>query len=177
MDTIMKFTFALIIFSFASLSAFSQFQESDVAGLWYFPDEEGICEIFEKNGKYYGKIAWQSEPYDRFGMIKTDFKNPDPKRHKKVLTGLTFMYGFKFNGKDKWDDGIVYNVLNGKNYKAHIKVKGENKDILELRGFLGVSMIGQTSTWTRVTGLSKSELEKKFRQEEELYQELEAKGK
>jgi uncharacterized protein (DUF2147 family) len=54
--------------------------------------------------------------------------------------------GFKFDGKI-WEDGTIYDPKNGKTYSCIIKSKGPN--ILDIRGYIGISIIGRTTTWTR----------------------------
>ena len=62
--------------------------------------------------------------------------------------GLELMTGFKFDGKGTWKKGTIYDPDNGKTYKCKIKVGDDGA--LNGRGFIGVSMLGRTSVWTRV---------------------------
>jgi uncharacterized protein (DUF2147 family) len=54
--------------------------------------------------------------------------------------------GFEFTGKS-WEDGTIYDPNNGKTYSCTIKIKKANE--LEIRGFIGISLLGRTTVWTR----------------------------
>jgi len=57
------------------------------------------------------------------------------------LTGFTLI-------KDKiWDDGELYDPKKGKTYSGMMTLKDENT--IDLRGYIGFSFIGRSSTWTR----------------------------
>jgi uncharacterized protein (DUF2147 family) len=44
-------------------------------------------------------------------------------------------------------DGFVYNPEDGGTYKVKAELGGT--DSLKVRGYLGISLFGQTKTWTR----------------------------
>ena len=54
---------------------------------------------------------------------------------------------FVFKGK-AWEDGSVYDPNNGKTYSCNMKLK--STDELEIRGFIGFSLLGRTTVWTKV---------------------------
>jgi uncharacterized protein (DUF2147 family) len=49
---------------------------------------------------------------------------------------------------DDWVDGTVVDPENGKEYKG--KIWAVSKDALKMRGFVGISLLGRTETWTRI---------------------------
>ena len=61
--------------------------------------------------------------------------------------GLVIIRNFKPDG-DVWAGGTVVDPENGKEYKGKIWTIG--KDKLSLRGFIGLSLLGRTQTWTRL---------------------------
>jgi uncharacterized protein (DUF2147 family) len=63
------------------------------------------------------------------------------------MLGLPILEGFRYVGKGKWSKGTVYNAETGKTYKAHLRLK--DPDTLVLRGYIGISLIGGSTTWTR----------------------------
>jgi uncharacterized protein (DUF2147 family) len=118
--------------------------ENDVAGLWWTPKKDAKIRIFKREGKYYGKIAWL-RPKDRG---KLDVKNPDKKkRHLKILCSELF-FGFKFDGKDTWKDGKVYNAQDGGTYSAYMKMK--DPDTMIFSGFMIIPLLGRSETFKRV---------------------------
>lgn len=103
---------------------------------------DGIIKIFEKNGMYFGKLVWMNIP-DRY-----DYMNPDTTKHKERILGQIIMNNMKFNGKDTWEGGTIYNSKTGKTYSC--KITRDEKGNLNFRGFLGISLIGQTAYFVKV---------------------------
>ncbi len=58
------------------------------------------------------------------------------------------MTGFAYAGKQTWKKGTIYDPDNGKTYKCKVRLGDDG--VLNVRGYIGVSMIGRTSLWTRV---------------------------
>lgn len=64
----------------------------------------------------------------------------------KPVKGLTFLWGLKDEGNGTWSGGHIIDPKSGKVYKAKITMEG-NK--LNVRGYVGVSLLGRTQTWVR----------------------------
>ena len=76
-------------------------------------------------------------------------KHPDQNLHSRPLLGLVNLWGFKYDEEnDHWQDGHIYDPKNGKEYKCTISLK--DKNTINVRGFIGISLIGRTDVWTRV---------------------------
>lgn len=123
-------------------------QAQSVTGKWKtFDDETGdaksIVEIYEKNGKIYGKII---EILEKGKEDKTCDKCKGSKKDKPVK-GMVIIEGLSKDG-DSWEDGTILDPRNGKEYKCRINL--ENSDKLKVRGYLGVSLLGRTQYWTRI---------------------------
>lgn len=65
----------------------------------------------------------------------------------KPIKGLTIMWGLE-KDDDEWTDGSILDPNTGKQYKCSMKLK--DKNTLEVRGYLGISLLGRTQTWKRV---------------------------
>ena len=65
----------------------------------------------------------------------------------KPIIGLRIMWGLKRNG-DEWNDGWVFDPDAKKTYRCKIRVVDAGRK-LEVRGFIGFSLIGRTQTWLR----------------------------
>jgi uncharacterized protein (DUF2147 family) len=57
--------------------------------------------------------------------------------------------GLKLQGDGSWDAGRIYDPEEGKSYDVAITVSGAN---LEVRGYIGLKMMGETVVWTRQAG-------------------------
>jgi uncharacterized protein (DUF2147 family) len=153
----MKKTCSLLAAVFLLCLAGSAFaQNSDaVVGKWLNGEKTAHVEISNVGGKYFGKIVWLKEPEypadDKKGMAgqtKVDRENPDPARRKDPVLGLQILRDFAFKSEGRWDNGRIYDPKNGKDYRC--KMKLTSPDVLDVRGFIGISLIGRTDTWTRV---------------------------
>lgn len=88
------------------------------------------------------------------GRIVKLFNKPDAVCEKcdgankgKPINGLTIVWGLKKDG-EVWNGGEILDPKSGKVYSAKMKlVDGGSK--LEVRGFLGVSLLGRTQVWER----------------------------
>ncbi|MCD4748493.1 MAG: DUF2147 domain-containing protein [Thermoanaerobaculales bacterium] len=129
-----------------------------ILGLWATdPEGEGgqaHIEVSLNDGKYCGTIVWLAEPVyaadDEQGMggqAKVDRENPDPDLKSRSIQGMVTFEGFTYAGKDKWKEGTIYDPDNGKTYSCTLRL---TKKGLKVRGFIGISLIGRTSFWTRV---------------------------
>lgn len=120
---------------------------AQIEGKWKTIDDEtgkkakSIVEIFKKNdGKYYGKIQqlMQKPTNDNCVKCKDDRKN-------KPLIGLEIIRGLEKDG-DEFTGGTITDPKNGKTYKCTITRDG-NK--LNVRGYIGFSVIGRTQVWQK----------------------------
>jgi len=126
----------------------------DILGVWNTEDKDAKIEIFHCGDKYCGKIVWLKEPnYPEGSKTGTpgtpliDRNNPDRLLRNRSLLGLQIMDDFVYNGNNKWTSGKVYDPDNGKSYSSNMTLVSHNQ--LNLRGFIGISLIGRTSIWTR----------------------------
>lgn len=140
-----KFSLILLLtlISFAGLA-----QNKDaIIGKWINSAGEAHVDITKRGEKYFGRIVWLKEPKDEKDNIKTDLKNPDPSLRSKPILGLEILKNFVFED-GKWTDGKIYDPKSGKTYSCNMTIKG--RDILNMRGYVGISLIGRSETWKRV---------------------------
>jgi uncharacterized protein (DUF2147 family) len=122
----------------------------DILGTWLNQEATGKVALYKEHGKYFGKLVWLREPNDKVtGKPRTDIENPDAKKKTNPLIGLVNMKDFNFDGKSEWSGGTIYDPKNGKTYKCYIQFEGPNK--LKIRGYVGVSLLGRNTYWTKST--------------------------
>ncbi|MGM9510043.1 DUF2147 domain-containing protein [Larkinella sp. GY13] len=133
-----------------SLTAFTpQFHPDAVVGTWLNGTKQGQIQIYKKGNQYYGKLVWLREPNNpSTGKPKTDLKNSQATLRSRPLMGLDVMQGFVHDGGKVWEDGHIYNPEDGKEYSCKMTLK--NPNTLDVRGYVGISLLGKTQTWTRV---------------------------
>lgn len=124
-------------------------QENDaVLGKWENPTGEGRIEIFKKGGGYFGKLYWLKEPNNDQGTPKLDVKNPDYLKRSRPVKDLVILTNFSYKGKSLWADGEIYDPKTGKTYQCKMTMKDPN--MLSIRGYVGISLLGRSEVWTRV---------------------------
>jgi uncharacterized protein (DUF2147 family) len=122
-------------------------QKETVEGFWLNQEKEAKIEIYKaKDGKFYGKIVWLKEP-NRDGKPKTDINNPKKELRSQPIIGLLILKSFVKDSDKEYEDGTIYDPKNGKSYSCDITVKSNNE--LAIRGYVGISLMGRTTTWTR----------------------------
>lgn len=135
----------LLLFSASAQLAIAQ-SKDDILGKWINSSGEGQIEIFKKGDKYFGKLVWIKEPNEN-GKPKVDAKNPNASLRSKPILGLEIVKDFVYDDKE-YVDGKVYDPKTGKTYSGKMTLEGANK--LNMRGFIGISLIGRTEAWKRV---------------------------
>ena len=142
----MKKITTTLLFSFVGLLAFSQ-TNADIVGEWYNAEKDAVITLFEENESVSGKITWMKFPNDDNGNPKTDPLNPDEKLKSRARIDMVMMSGFAYDEDNVWDDGELYDPKKGKSYSGMMTLK--DKNTIDLRGYIGFSFIGRSSTWTR----------------------------
>ena len=132
----------------ASAPAFAADMTSP-AGVWTTIDDathkpKSIVEITEQNGELTGRVK---------EVLQSD-QGPNPvckdcegERKNQPVTGMTIIWGMKKDG-DAWSGGKILDPKNGKVYgcKMHLIEDGKK---LEVRGFVGFSLLGRSQVWER----------------------------
>lgn len=139
-----------ILMSFTSLNTNDKAENNNIYGLWWNAEKTGKIKVYKaKSGKVCGKIVWLKEPKNDQGNPKLDKKNPNEELAKKPIINLVILKHLVYQGKNKWEDGKIYDPNNGKTYSCEMTLSSDNKK-LDIRGYVGISLIGRTSTWTKI---------------------------
>lgn len=141
----MKIVFSYLAFAFVF---FCNAQNQSIQGKWITIDDEtgvekSVVEIYEKEGKIFGKIV----------RFLEEGANPDAKcmhckgsMKGKKLMGFNVLRNFSKDGSE-YVDGVIIDPENDKTYDAKIWVDEEDNSILKLRGY--VSFFYKTISWKR----------------------------
>ena len=137
--------------SYTALSALAASPADTPTGYWRTIDDKtgkakSIIEISEENGELSGKVV---KLLDRAG------KDPNPtcddcpgERKGQPIKGMTILWGLTQDGEE-WTDGTILDPSTGDTYDANVEVTEGGKE-LDVRGYIGLSIIGRTQTWERV---------------------------
>ena len=126
--------------------------QSTPVGVWKTIDDKTKTEraqirITESGGVYSGKIekllaadAQQDGVCDKCSDDRKD----------KPMIGLEVIRGVKRGeAENTWDGGTILDAAEGKIYKVRMQPTEGGKK-LEVRGYVGMPMLGRTQTWIRV---------------------------
>lgn len=140
------FGYCLLLFLFIiGPGKFVKAQSHDpIERIWFNEDKTAKIQIYKsKEGTYDGKVVWLKVPH-RNGKPKIDELNPDPQKRNQPILGLVILEGFKKDGKDDYKGGTIYDPKSGKTYSCKMERDGNKLDV---RGYVGISMFGKTTTF------------------------------
>lgn len=136
----------LAISTMFALASYSQ-QADQVLGQWLSEDKDGKIEVYKTGDKYFGKLIWASKMYEADGKTsRKDEKNSDPALRSRNLKDLVLLSNFIYDD-GVYTDGKIYDPKSGKTYSCKMTMSGEK---LNIRGYVGLSILGRTTVWTRV---------------------------
>ena len=120
-------------------------------GRWTTIDDEtgeakSIVEIYEQNGKAYGRIV---------RLLPTSI-NPDAvcldcadEYDGSNMQGVVIMRDMAWDaGDSEFNGGTIKDPKTGRTYRCKMELDGPS--LLRVRGFVGISMLGRTQVWQRV---------------------------
>ena len=135
------------------LAAAAACAQASPAGLWKTIDDEtkqekSFVRMVETGGVLTGKIEKLLDPATKPDAV-CDQCNDE--RKDKPMLGLTILTGVKqsSSSSDLWDGGHILDPKDGKIYKVRLSpIEGGKK--LEVRGYIGMPLLGRTQTWLRM---------------------------
>lgn len=138
----------LLFVLFVSLLALNVNAQHHILGKWKTIDDKtgkprSIVEIYEVENKLYGKVIEIIDPSKK--NVKCE-KCEGTDKHKPIV-GLVIIRGLKKEG-DEYSNGKILDPESGSFYKCVIKPEG--KDKLNVRGYMGISLIGRSQIWHRI---------------------------
>jgi len=119
-------------------------------GLWYAEGGAAQVEIRACGDALCGRIVWLRSPLDETGCELRDRRNGTASLRDRPLLGLEVLQGLKPSDTQGqvWTDGTIYDPTGGKTYTCSLTLDGDDR--LQLRGYVGIPLLGRTTTWIRV---------------------------
>ena len=143
----MKKTLILISLAICSITLYAQ-QENDILGYWMNEEGDAKIQINKNNEIFSGKIVWLEKPKDENGEWRLDTENPDESLRNRKKLGLQILHNLIWDAdKKEWNNGEIYDAREGDTYSLFARLK--NRKTLDLRGYIGFSLFGKTTSWTR----------------------------
>lgn len=72
------------------------------------------------------------------------------KRKGQPIEGMVILWEMKKKAPGQYSGGHILDPARGKVYKARLSLREDGK--LEVRGFIGISLLGRTQVWEPLTG-------------------------
>jgi uncharacterized protein (DUF2147 family) len=148
MPTMIRRSFAL--FALLCLLPLTALAQNTPLGRWRSIDDatgkpKAVIEVSQAgNGTLSAKIVQLIDTSDGPNPLCDDCSGA---RHNQPILGMTIAWGLKPQGK-LWAGGRILDPENGKEYSVKMTpIAGGRK--LEVRGFLGFSLLGRTQVWLR----------------------------
>jgi uncharacterized protein (DUF2147 family) len=114
--------------------------EGNIVGEWWTEERDGRVTFFKaKTGTYTGRLSWSKKP-------RRDTENDDPKLQSRPVVGIILIWKLRYEDGE-YVDGYVYNPEDGGTYR--IDAKSIDRNSIEIRGYMGISLFGQSQVWTR----------------------------
>lgn len=136
--TIMTVTFMMLI---GNISAQTKNPEADkIIGTYWSPKKDAKIIIYKKGNLYYGKSTWVAKP-------RKDNKNPDKNLQLRDIQGIELLSSFSYDD-GTYTNGTIYDPESGTTYKCKMTIEGKQ---LKVRGYIGISLIGRTEFFERIT--------------------------
>ena len=121
-----------------------------IFGVWKTIDEKtnqpsSLIRLEERNGELIG-IVTELIPSPGETLVTHCNLCKDERKGKPII-GMTIMKGLKKSSPGVWSGGEILDPEDGEIYK--VKITMINDKSLEVRGYIGIPLLGRTQTWIR----------------------------
>lgn len=122
----------------------------EVRGYWLNGEADAAIEITSCGESLCGRIVWLRFPGNAAGGESLDEQNPVPALRSRPLLGLTILTGHELAARPgrAHAEGRIYDPKTGRTYSSKLRVDADGS--LEIRGYVGLPLLGRTTRWTRV---------------------------
>ena len=125
-------------------------QAASPEGRWYAEGGAAQVEIAHCGDALCGEIVWLRSPFDENGCPLTDRQNSEESLQQRPIVGLQILNNLTpVPGEPgRWSGGGIYDPTSGRTYRCIMSLDGADR--LHVRGYLGIKLLGRTTTWIRV---------------------------
>lgn len=122
-------------------------------GLWMTEKKGVIIDVYACGDALCGRTVWLKKMTFKDGRDRLDAKNPDAALRARHWCGIEVITGVKPVSKTEWRGGDVYDPKTGRTFDFDMEQRGDTMKVL---GYLGVTVLGKSETWTRTTSGGRS---------------------
>jgi uncharacterized protein (DUF2147 family) len=139
---------AALLFGMLGLAVWGRASAASPVGIWYAEGGAARVAIQPCGEELCGRVVWLRSPLDDDGCDLQDRRNPDPTLRSRKVEGLEILRGLRRRLDGTWVNGRIYDPASGRTYTCQLALDGDDR--VRLRGYVGIPLIGRTTTWTRV---------------------------
>src|SRR5580765_5563422 len=139
-----------IVFLICTIKTHAQNKEDTILGKWESTEKNLIVQVYKQDNTFKARIVWFYDEIDT-ALVNTrlDEKNPDKALRSRKIIGLDVLSGLVYNPRqNKWTGGKIYDTHSGKTWNATVRLT--SPDLMSVRGFYGVRLLGKTLNFTRL---------------------------
>jgi hypothetical protein len=149
-----KLTLIAVLMGVSLTVSFAQPKpERTVAGFWQQTDNDGHVGgwffFLKRDDLYEGRLVKMfPKPGEEDKKVISVCARCAGDQKNAPMLGLTIIKGMKRTG-GKYEEGNILDPRDGTLYHAQMEVSADGQK-LAVRGYLGIPLLGQTQTWTRL---------------------------
>lgn len=124
------------------------FAQNGIVGKWQTIDDasgkpKAIIRIDQKDGAYFGTIE------SLLPGTQNRCEGCEGKKKDGPILNMVVLKDLKEDGENRYSGGSIFDPKSGKTYQCKAEIVDDGKK-LDVRGFVGFSLLGRTQTWKRV---------------------------
>ncbi|WP_028746378.1 DUF2147 domain-containing protein [Rhizobium mesoamericanum] len=119
-----------------------------IIGTWK-ADDGSVMDMYKAGAEYRARLLYGNQVMEPDNVtFKKDEKNLDRALRSRSLEKIVLLWGLHWD-VDAWTGGSIYDASSGRTYNCRAEMKDGK---MLMRGYLGVSLLGQTQVFHRVDG-------------------------
>jgi uncharacterized protein (DUF2147 family) len=123
--------------------------EDAIIGLWEADDGSVKLDMYKEGTEFRARLLYGNQIMEADNTtFRLDTKNPDPALRSRSLEKIVFIQRLHWDNGE-WSGGSLYDGSSGSTYRCRAEIKDGK---MLLRGYLGISILGQTRAFHRITG-------------------------
>jgi uncharacterized protein (DUF2147 family) len=132
------------------LAAAAARADATLEGRWYAEGGSAQVEIEPCGDALCGQVVWLRSPFDENGCPITDRSNPEESLRGRSVIGLEILRDLRPEPDEpgQWSGGRIYDPTSGRTYRCQASLDGPDR--MRVRGYIGITLLGRTTTWVRV---------------------------
>ena len=137
-----------VVSLFLTLTAHAQQAPGDgIVGIWEADDGSVKLDMYKAGAAFEARLLYGNQVVESDNVtFKLDTRNPDPALRSRSLKNIVFLSGLRWDDGE-WTGGSLYDGSSGRTYTCKATIKDGK---MYLRGYLGISALGQTRVFHRV---------------------------